>query len=60
VAAFDTQELDLFKVMGELIGAYPPVYQTLLEEKPITCAKTGTTFEAVPAPTAVIMDVSPP
>ncbi|KAF8194683.1 hypothetical protein BJ912DRAFT_1087311 [Pholiota molesta] len=56
VAAFDTQELDLFKVMGELVGAYPPVYQTLLEEKPITCAKTGTTFEAVPAPTAVIMD----
>jgi hypothetical protein len=58
VAPFDTQEPDMFKVMGEFIGAYAPAYQTLLQEKPITCAKTGSTFEAVPAPTAIIMDVS--
>ncbi|KAF8194649.1 hypothetical protein BJ912DRAFT_924123 [Pholiota molesta] len=56
VAPFDTQEPDMFKVMGEFIGAYAPAYQTLLQEKPITCAKTGSTFEAVPAPTAIIMD----
>ncbi|KAF9486599.1 UDP-Glycosyltransferase/glycogen phosphorylase [Pholiota conissans] len=56
VAPFNTQEHDMFKVMKENIAAYPAAYQTLLEEKPITCVKTGTTFEAVPAPTAIVMD----
>jgi hypothetical protein len=57
MAAFDTQELDMFKVMGEFVAAYPAAYQTLLEEKPFTCAKTGRIHGAVPAPTAIIMDV---
>ncbi|KAF9486600.1 UDP-Glycosyltransferase/glycogen phosphorylase [Pholiota conissans] len=56
MAAFDTQEADMFKVMAEHIAAYPAAYRTLLEEKPITCAKTGNTFEALPAPTAIVMD----
>ena len=40
--------------------AYPAVYQSLYEGKPITCTVTGTTFDAVPAPCAVILDVSLP
>ena len=40
--------------------AYPAIYQSLYEGKPITCTITGTTFDAVPAPCAVILDVSLP
>ena len=40
--------------------AYPAVYQSLYEGKPITCTVTGTAFDAVPAPCAVILDVSLP
>ena len=40
--------------------AYPAAYQTLYEAKPITCSITGTTFDAVPPPCAVILDVSLP
>lgn len=58
MAAFDTQEPDMFKVLEEFVAAYPGAYQTLLQEKSITCAKTGKTYDAVPAPTAIVMDVS--
>ena len=40
--------------------AYPAAYQTLSEAKPITCSVMGTTFDAIPAPCAVILDVSLP
>ena len=40
--------------------AYPAAYQTLYEAKPITCSVTSTTFDAVLAPCAVILDVSLP
>jgi hypothetical protein len=39
---------------------YPAAYQTLYEAKPITCSVTSTMFDAVPAPCAVIIDVSLP
>ena len=39
---------------------YPAAYQTLYEAKPITCSLTSTTFDAVRAPCAVILDVSLP
>ena len=45
----------MIKVLAE---AYPAEYQTLYEAKPITCSVTGTTFDAVPAPCAVVLDVS--
>jgi hypothetical protein len=38
---------------------YPTAYQTLYEAKPITCSITGTVFDALPTPCAVILDVSP-
>ena len=41
-----------------LADAYPPAYRTLYEAKPITCSVTGTTFDAVPAPCAAVLDVS--
>ena len=38
--------------------AYPAAYQPLYEAKSVTCSVTGTLFDAVPAPCAVILDVS--
>ena len=38
-------------------NAYPATYQTLYQAEPITCSVTGTTFDAVPAPCAAILDV---
>jgi hypothetical protein len=40
--------------------AYSAAYSTLYEAKPITCSVTGTNFDAVPAPCALILDVSLP
>ena len=44
--------------MKILADAYPAAYQTLYQAKPITCSVTGATFDAVPVPCAVILDVS--
>ena len=48
----------MFDTMKAFADAYPAAYQTLYQAKPITCSITGTTFDAVPAPCAVILDVS--
>ena len=45
-------------MMKDLAVAYPAAYQTLYEAKPITCSVTGTTFDAIPAPCAAVLDVS--
>jgi hypothetical protein len=39
-----------------LADAYPAAYQTFYHAKPFTCSATGTMFDAVPAPCAVILD----
>ena len=49
---------DMVETLKLLADAYPAAYQTLYEAKPITCSVTGTTFDAVPAPCAAILDVS--
>ena len=49
-----------FGVMKVFADAYPAAYQTFYKAKPITCSVTGTTFDAIPAPCAVILDVSQP
>ena len=49
-----------FGVMKVFADAYPAAYQTLYEAKSVTCSVTGTLFDAVPAPCAVILDVSLP
>ena len=48
----------MFELMKALADAYPAAYRTLYEAKPITCSVTGTTFDAVPAPCAAVLDVS--
>jgi hypothetical protein len=48
----------VFEMMEILENAYPAAYQTLYDAKPITCSVTGTTFDAVPAPCAAVLDVS--
>ena len=48
----------VFEMMDILAHAYPAAYQTLYEAKPITCSVTGTTFDAIPAPCAAVLDVS--
>jgi hypothetical protein len=47
-------------MMNIFAEAYPAAYQTLYEAKPITCSVTSTTFDAVSAPCAVILDVGLP
>lgn len=43
--------------MTALAETYASTYLTLFEAKPITCAVKGTVFDAVPAPSVVILDV---
>ena len=52
--------VDITDTISLFADAYPAAYQTLYEAKPITCSVTDTTFDAVPAPCAVILDVSLP
>ena len=48
----------MFDKVNAFADAYPAAYQTLYQAKPITCSVTGTIFDALPAPCAVILDVS--
>ena len=52
--------VDLMDTIKLFADAYPAAYQTLYQAKPITCSVTGTTFDAVSAPRAAILDVSLP
>ncbi|KAF8965569.1 UDP-Glycosyltransferase/glycogen phosphorylase [Flammula alnicola] len=56
VSAFSSDEKDHFKHIQPFAEAYPAAYKTLLEIKPITCVTTGTTFDAAPAPSVIVMD----
>jgi hypothetical protein len=54
-----SSNLNPFETMKILTNAaYPATYQTLYDAKPITCSVTGTTFDAVPAHCAAVLDVS--
>lgn len=44
------------QIMGHFAEAYAAAYDTLVKEEPITCAETGTTFGAAPAPSVLIID----
>ena len=52
-----TSRMNPEDTMALFADAYPAAYQTLYEAKPITCSTTGTTFDALPAPCAVVLDV---
>ncbi|KAG5637116.1 hypothetical protein H0H81_005709 [Sphagnurus paluster] len=44
------------QIMGHFAEAYAAAYDTLVKEEPITCAETGTTFGAAPAPSVLVID----
>ena len=48
----------MFERVKAFADAYPAAYQTLYQAEPITCSVTGTTFDALPPPCAVVIDVS--
>ncbi|PPQ92738.1 hypothetical protein CVT25_015359 [Psilocybe cyanescens] len=56
LASFQSTSTDVFSLFKPLGETYATAYQTLTEEKPITCVASGTVFDAVPAPRAVIID----
>ncbi|KAF8908227.1 hypothetical protein CPB84DRAFT_213525 [Gymnopilus junonius] len=47
---------NLFQLLGPLAETYASTYQTLVQEKSITCAMRSTVFDPVPVPTVVILD----
>jgi len=51
----DGNLIDLNKPTGE---TFTIAYEALVQEKPLTCAVKGATFDAVLGPTTVIADVS--
>ncbi|KAJ7106171.1 UDP-Glycosyltransferase/glycogen phosphorylase [Mycena epipterygia] len=56
VSIFDSTETQIFQLIQPFAETYPAAYEKLHQEKPITCATTGATFDAAPAPVAIIMD----
>ena len=53
------QDTKLFNLMAKnFTDAYPAVYQSLYQAKSVTCSVTGAIFDAIPPPSAVILDVS--
>ncbi|KAJ7019485.1 UDP-Glycosyltransferase/glycogen phosphorylase [Mycena alexandri] len=56
VSMFDSTETQIFQLIKPFAETYPAAYEKLHLEKPITCATTGTTFNAAPTPVAIIMD----
>lgn len=58
LSAFQSDSNNLVEVMKVLAESSGDVYRALVQAQPITCAVKGTVFDAVPAPSAVIVDVS--
>ncbi|PPQ70942.1 hypothetical protein CVT25_013291 [Psilocybe cyanescens] len=56
LATFHSTSQDIFSLFQPLAETYATAYQTLTDAKSISCAMTGTVFDAVPAPRAVILD----
>ncbi|KAJ7233496.1 hypothetical protein C8J57DRAFT_1577725 [Mycena rebaudengoi] len=56
VSLFASAETQFTNLFPPHAAAYPAAYAKLVREETITCATTGTTFKALPAPTALIAD----
>ncbi|KAJ7242105.1 hypothetical protein C8J57DRAFT_1726485 [Mycena rebaudengoi] len=56
VSLFDSAETQIFNLFAPHAEAYPAAYAKLARSEAITCATTGTTFKALPAPAALIAD----
>jgi len=48
----------MMELMGPTGTTYAAAYEALIQRKSIQCATKGTIFEAVLAPTIVLVDVS--
>ncbi|PPQ89303.1 hypothetical protein CVT25_000370 [Psilocybe cyanescens] len=53
---FKSDSDDPLVLIQSMIESYPTTYQLLLDAKPVTCAVTGSVFEAVSPPKIVILD----
>ncbi|KAF8802209.1 UDP-Glycosyltransferase/glycogen phosphorylase [Phlegmacium glaucopus] len=56
LSPYRSNDGEIFNAMKAFAEAYPAAYHNLYQAKPITCSVTGTIFNAVPAPSAVILD----
>ncbi|PPQ89305.1 hypothetical protein CVT25_000372 [Psilocybe cyanescens] len=56
-SSFQSDSDDPFVVFPSLVETYPAIYQSLSQGKPISCSLTGAKFEAVPAPSVLILDL---
>ncbi|KDR69167.1 hypothetical protein GALMADRAFT_145572 [Galerina marginata CBS 339.88] len=56
LSTFNLTSQEISELMKPLAETYASAYQALSQGSPVTCAVKGTTFDAVPAPTAVILD----
>ncbi|KAJ7150153.1 hypothetical protein C8R43DRAFT_1128196 [Mycena crocata] len=57
VSLLDSADTDPFPLMALMVEFYPSAYNALFRGEAIRCATTGTTFAAMPPPTAVFLDM---
>ncbi|KAH9476237.1 UDP-glycosyltransferase 84A1 [Psilocybe cubensis] len=56
LSAYASDAEDPFSLIAPLIQTYPAVYQSLVESKSVSCSVTGTVFNPVSPPNAVVLD----
>ncbi|KAF8067713.1 UDP-Glycosyltransferase/glycogen phosphorylase [Lyophyllum atratum] len=56
ISLFQSTDSDMMVAVGLFTKSYPAAYETLAQAKPMTCPTTGASFDAAPAPVAVILD----
>ncbi|KAF9557517.1 UDP-Glycosyltransferase/glycogen phosphorylase [Agrocybe pediades] len=56
LSSFKSTTSDPFENVKQLFATYSGVYEDLTSGKAVSCSERGTSFEALPPPTAVILD----
>ena len=51
------QTPDIPTLIGTFIDAFPSYYEALINDDPVQCLETKTTFDACPKPTIIVLDV---
>ena len=51
------QTPDLTSLIAASMEAFPSYYEALINNDPVQCLETKTTFDAIPKPTAILLDV---
>ncbi|KIM38975.1 glycosyltransferase family 1 protein [Hebeloma cylindrosporum] len=57
VTTYKATENDIIDMFTASFQSYPAAYETLYRGRPFTCATTGETFDAVPPPVAIVIDL---